>query len=217
MKPAAEHLLVLDAGCGARAVGGVAARSVHDHEAPVVLPLRSPRRPRLPRLPERRDRVLVAVDVAGLLADDERDAHAVGRGRAGDRRGRRGTARVVGLERRRVALPGTVGAGAPGPRGDVVVGVGRRLVALLVAGAALTQPRLDLRAGEDRAADRMVSDGQARAVAVGQPRGQDVGSHAQAGQQPLELPVRAQSERARDVAGAERDAERATAWLPEAG
>ena len=131
-------------------------------------------RPRLVRVEERRDRVLVAVEVAGLEADDERDRDALGRGRRLDLRLGRRVLRVVGLK----------GAGAVGARagdaaaarrralGQVEELEARRLVALRVLRALLAGPRLDLRAGEDRAADRVVGDDQPRGAAAADARDQ---------------------------------------------
>src|SRR5205085_12262465 len=109
------------------------------------------RLPGLPWLPQRPDLVLVAVDVARLDAHDERDGLTVVGLRGGHVRGR--VRRVVGLV-----------AGLALVARLVDVGVGRTLVALRVARALLAGPRLELRTREDRAADRVVGEGQARAA-----------------------------------------------------
>ena len=112
-EPAAEHLRHQHARRVAGLVLGVAGEAVRDHEPVVELPLRLRPAARLAGLEERRDRVLVAVDVAGLQPHDERHRHALGGRRRVDLVGRRRVLRVVRLERAAVAVrvrPGQRGA-----------------------------------------------------------------------------------------------------------
>src|SRR5207244_2470184 len=114
---ARERRVVLHARRRAGVVVGPAARSVLDHELEVPLLLRRPWLPRLDRVEERGYRVLVAVLVARLLADDVGDRDALIGGGGRDQRTRRRAARVIRLE-------------AATRHPHVLVGVRDRLVAL---------------------------------------------------------------------------------------
>ena len=162
-----------------------AARPVGDQELVVPLRLRHPRRPVLLGLVEDGDLVLVAVLVARLDADDERDRHALVGRRRGD----------VGRRALRV-----VGGELPGHLRLVLKLVGRGLVALGVDGAGLADPGLDLRPREDRPAVRVVGDDDARARCAGCARGQDVAAEREPGDESLEALVEPGCEGARDVA-----------------
>ena len=183
---------------------GVAREAVRDHEAAVELRLGRRRLPRLARVEEGRDRVLVPVDVAGLQPDDERDRHPLGGGRRRDALRRRRALGVVRLER---AGAGRIAADA-GERcaigrsalREVQVLKRRRLVALRVLRSRLAGPRLNLRAGEDRAADRVIGDDEARGGAIARP-GRELGPPlAQPLDHALETPLAHPLQRPRDVA-----------------
>src|SRR5204862_5536223 len=121
--------------------------------------LRRGRSPRLARVEQRRDRVLVAVEVARLEPDDERHGYAVGRRGRLDLVARGWVLRIVWLERPAAAVRARAGQRrALGGRALAQIEEleRRRLVALLVLGPRLTRPRLDLRACEHGAADRVV-------------------------------------------------------------
>ncbi len=173
----------------AGAVRHAAAEAVGGEHLPVPLLLRVGRRPALAGLEQGDDLVLVAILVAGLLAHDEGDAHALV--------GRR---RVDVVRRLRRVVRGEATALAR----LVEEAVLRRFVALLVAGGLLAAPRLDLRAREHGAAVGMVGDGQLGAPAVGQAGGQHVPADAQAADE-ADQPARADArEGLRDVAAAAR-------------
>ncbi len=176
---------------------------MRDHEPVVELPLRLLRPPALARLEERGDRVLVAVDVAGLQPHDERDRHALGGRRRVDLVGRRGVLRVVRAERAAVVVrvrPGQRGAVPRGPLREVEEPVGDALVALGVPGAGLTGPWLDLRAGEDGAADRVIRHVQACRAAAADARRERHPAHPQAAHAAVQAPRAGAAQRARDVA-----------------
>ena len=171
---------------GAGLILDAAAGAVEDQQLVGELRLRTGRRPWLAGLVERRDPVLVAVDVAGLDPDDERhvDARVGGRGRDVGRRVRR----VVGLK----LLRGRV-------RRLVEVGEARRLVALGVDRRRLALPWLQLRPREHRTAAGMVAQRQSRSRPVGQGRAKHVASEVEMLNEPDEA-VAAAPERARHVA-----------------
>src|SRR5439155_17225262 len=103
---------------------------------------------------------------------------------------RRRVLRVVGLERPAAAVRGR-------PRQRRAVGgralrqveelVRSRLVALLVLGALLAGPRLDLRAREDGSADRVVGDEEACGAAVADAGGERDAADPEPGDQAGEL------------------------------
>jgi hypothetical protein len=175
--------------CDARRRSGLvfdtAAGAVRDQELVVELGLRRPRFPWLARLEEHRDLVLVAILVAGLDADDEGDRLPV----VGRRRGEIG---------RRFA--GVVGRELAGDRGFVLVRVGRRRIALRVAGVAvLAQPRVHLGTGEHGPADRMIDDRDLTAQRTGRFDLEHVRAECQSRYQTLVDLVWSHGERARDV------------------
>src|SRR5688572_22834286 len=91
----------------------------------------------------------------------------------------------------------------------------RRDVALLVqwwaeaVGFRLADPRLHLRAGEDRAADRMVRDREARGRRARAAGGQHVGTEPQAGDDPHEPAVLADGKGRGHVTAIDVDTQRA--------
>ena len=103
-KPAPSDGLVQHVGRAAGLVARVAAGAVGDDELAVELRLRCRRGPRHVGLEQRGDPVLVAGDVARLLAHDERDGLAGLRRRRGDRARRR-----AGSPGRTAARPAAVG------------------------------------------------------------------------------------------------------------
>ena len=198
MKPAPSRFGILDARSRTGAVRRVAARAVGDHQPVVELLLRRPRLPLLARLEQRRDGVLVAVDVAGLLADDERHLLAGLRLGGRDRRGRRRVLRVVGLQDVRARDAGHADADSRGAYRGVQELSLRRLVTLAVLRAGLALPRLDLRAGEHRTAKRMVGDSQPGALAVRR-RDEPVGAELEPRHQALDVVIGPAGEPMRDV------------------
>ena len=113
--------------------------AVGEHEPVVELALRPVRPPRLAGVEQRRDRVLVAVDVAGLEPHDEGDGHAFGRRRRVDLVARRRVLGVVWLERAAVVVrvEARDRSAVPGRAlREVQELVGRLLVALLVRAPA---------------------------------------------------------------------------------
>ncbi len=169
-----RHRVVLrDAGRTVHAVGDVAIAAVRDQQLVRVLRLRRVQGPRFAWVEQRGDLVLVTRDVAGLDADDERHRGAV---LGGD--GRNVTRLVLEV----VALQ----ADLERIGGLVLVRVGRLLVALPVHRLLLAFPRLDLRAGEDGAALRVIGDLQRRARVIGQTHVDRADTDLELGDQPLE-------------------------------
>ena len=175
---------------GAALVVDRAARAVGDQQLVVELLLRRPGGPRLPGLEERRDLVLVTVLVAGLDPDDEGDRGAGLGGGRGDVVRR--VLRVVRLESAAV-------------RGHVLVLVGRLLVALRALRAVQAAPRLDLRAGEHRAAVCVVDDGETVGALAGDAGCELVLTNPEPCEERLEAAVRPDREPARHVGVAETD------------
>ena len=183
---AAERVLEQHVGRAAHLVGGVATGAVGQDEFAVVAGVALGRVDRRGRVCQRRDLVLVADADTGLQADDERHLSAgVGRRRGDVGRRRLG---IVGLQ-----------AGWHGVRRPIQELDGRRTVALLVLRPLAACPRLDLRPGEHRPADRRVGQGDPRATAVGQHRRQNAGAEIETGDQPYDTSL-AGHERGRDVA-----------------
>ena len=192
---ARERRIVLHARRSAGVVVGPAARAVLDHELVVPLLLRRPWLPGLAGVEEGGYRVLVAVLVARILADDVGDRDALVGGGGRDQRARRWAARVIRLE-------------AAARHRHVLVGVRDRLVALLVGSGRLTHPRLNLGAAEHRTADRVVGDRDLGPGAVRQRCLQGVRAVHESGHEALVSAVRAQRELARHVLAIQRDAVR---------
>src|SRR6266511_4244019 len=147
-----------------------AARAVRDEELVVELGLRSPGRPPLAGLVENRDLVLVAVLISGLDPDDERHRLAGLRRRRGDVRRR--VLAVVGVK---LAVHGRL----------VLVLIGRWRIALRSLGVVLADPGVYLRAGEDRASGRVVSNDGSVGGCARRGGGEDVPSHPHARDQAL--------------------------------
>ena len=176
---------------------------MRDHQPVVVLPLRRRWRPRLARVEQHRDRVLVPVDVARFEPDDERHRDSIGGRRRGDSVGGRRVVRVVGLERTSAGV--RVGAGQGGALGwsalrQVQEPVRGRLVALGVLRTGLARPRLDLRAGEDGPAARMVGHYQPCRASAPDTRDERDASQAQPANHALQTPAARRLQHARDVA-----------------
>ena len=158
-----------------------AAEGVEELAAPRLLG--RPRHDRLRRVHEHGHLEDAAVDRPGHALDDERDGPAGVGGRGLDVRGRVG--RVVGDE-----LVGRVAVEQLDPRRRVALGVERR-AERRVGGVRVAGVGRDLRAGEDRAADRVVGDRDPLAAAVGGAHGQRVGAELEAGDEALVAAVRA--------------------------
>ena len=192
-EPALQRLVDHHVGRDGLAVMRAAARAAGDVGLAVPAGLRRPRRPRLRRVEQHRDLILAAILRAGFASHDVRNGLAlVGRRRADVARR---VVRVVRLEAAAAAR-------------HVLVVVDHGPIALRVGRAGQARPRLDLRAGEDRPAVRVVGDRDRRAAGLALD-GQRVGAVDQAGHEAHDAAIRAQRESAADVGAVQRGPEAA--------